>query len=154
MYFWKIDKLKKEFLDGGVSELNVFIYFMIFMVFSLIFAEIDYLWPSTDTNVWDTASSISSLVLAVSGTVAMFYLNGGKAGNSFLAKYFSISFVASLRYLVFTLPVLIVASGYVSYNITAESDISTTPTEAAFLFVWELGIYWYICKHISDVKNS
>jgi hypothetical protein len=41
MYFWKIDKLKKEFLDGGVSELNVFIYFMIFMVFSLIFAEID-----------------------------------------------------------------------------------------------------------------
>ena len=154
MYIWNIEQLKKDILGEGVSEFNSFIYFMIYIVFSLVVLDVISIWPSEPNNSWDIIGTIGSTVLGIVGTVIMFILNGGKSGNAFLVKYFSIGFVATVRYFVFTIPLLIIPFIYTLSTITAESDISTTPAETFVLFVWEVGMYWYICKHISDVKNS
>ena len=154
MYLWKIENLKDDIRNKSVDEYQMFIYFMIFLVVSYLVIDMDYLWPSDELNVWDKVGSVGSSVLGVIATVVMFVLNGGKKGNGFILKYFSLGFVASIRYVVFTVPVLALPFIYVLVNITADSDISTTATETLVLFIWEVGLYVYICKHIYQVRNS
>ena len=154
MYFWKIEELKQDIREKNVSEFTIFIYFMIFFIGSYAVYELSYIWPPEEVNNWDIIGSIASIVLGVSATFTMFFLNGGKSGNQFLTKYFSIGFVASIRYFVITIPLLLIPFMFSLAEIDENSDISTTGIETIVLFVWELGLYAYICKHISEVKNS
>jgi len=131
-----------------------YVYFMIFLILTYLLIDMEYIWPSQELNTWDTIGSIVSSILAITATIIMFVLNGGKTGKDFFLKYFSLSFVGSIRYLVFTMPVLAIPFIYVVINIEADSDISTTATETLVFFIWELGLYAYICKHIYQVKNS
>src|SRR5688572_24760682 len=104
MYFWKINDLKRLIVERGLSEAQAFYYLLLFVGLSAASIELITYFPATDPSAWNYLDSILNLVIPIAGTVAAYRANRGAAGKNFAAKYLSISFVISIRFLVYLIP--------------------------------------------------
>jgi len=158
MYFWKIDKLKKDLAKQPLSESESFKYlFATIIIYSL--ATI----PSfLEYNFWDVISSLIEGVITVFGVRYIYKCNRGSMGSNFLQKYLSIGWVVGIRCLVFVLlPALIVYVIAVGmyYGVTAGTyaDIPVDTILLSVLFgnLIYITYFWLFGKHIKDtVKNE
>ena len=96
MYFWRIERLKREMAIRPLSESETLPYLV---VNTTLVTALSYI-PDTFSNVWDTLSAIFSTFLAVVGTIYIYRQNGGADGQYFLQRYFAISWVVTLRLLM------------------------------------------------------
>jgi len=160
MYFWKIDKLKKDLAKQPLSESESFKYlFATIILYSLAMI------PFPENNLWDVIDSLIGGVITVFGVWYIYKCNRGSMGSNFLQKYLSIGWVVGIRWLVFVLlPTVIVyfiAKG-IYYGITAETyaDIADIPENTTLSDVLVLNLlfityFWLFGKHIKDtVKNE
>jgi hypothetical protein len=143
MYFWKINDLKRLIVERGLSETQVFYYLLLFVGLSAASIELIAYFPATDPNAWNYLDSILNLVIPIVGTIAAYHANHGAAGKNFAAKYLSIGFVISIRFLVYLIPLIIV---FLFSSPEEESDWF----EIVLFAAWYVVMYARIVKHIRD----
>lgn len=79
-----------------LSESETLPYLGVYVTFTTVWSYI----PHTFSNVWDTLCIVFSTLLAVVGTIYVYRQNGGADGQCFLQRYFAISWVVILCWLV------------------------------------------------------
>ncbi len=154
MYFWKIEKLKKDIQAKQLTEKDRFIYLFINILlieFILVnVADIGMLFEYSNSNIWDSVDSILSVLIVALGTLFAFKANGGTTGTDFLGKFFSVSFVVNIRFLVILLTILAIYF-YTPYSFL---ENETTLLNIIPANIWYIALYWRIFKHIKDVNDS
>lgn len=80
MYFWRLERLKREMAIRPLSESETLPYLVAYVAFTTALFFIPY----TFSNVWDTLGAVFSTVLAVVGTIYVYRQNGGADGQYFL----------------------------------------------------------------------
>ncbi len=163
MYIWNIKALKKELAANTLTEPQLFIYFLAMLTLETLIFELAPLFPSTeDTDVWDYAYFVGSVVFTVGGTLVAYRMNGGSAGRGFLVRYFPLMWVLTVRFLVFLLPLLVVAMIPLAYFSEALFGMDTADEDFAALsmyvvmlsWVWFLAFYYRLAVHLRDVARA
>ena len=149
MYFWRIEKLKKDLLKKPLSESESFKYlFANLVLYSLAMI------PFLENNIWDVYSAIIMTLITAIGVYYVYKCNKGASGSNFLQKYLSIGWVVGIRWIVLVmLPIMIVY--FVTVEIYAGIPESTTLSDVLFLNSLYITYFWLLGKHIKDtVKKS
>ncbi len=154
MYFWKIENLKQDIQEKQLTEKDKFIYTFISILFGVIGMELMILMPTENTNIWDLTSGLSNILIVALGILFAFKANGGAKEIDFLGKYFSISFVVSIRFLAILIPMFIGLILYYSYVFPDDQEIEATFLDTIPFLIWYIVMYWRIFKHIRDIKSS
>jgi len=163
MYFWNIKALKKELVANALTESQVFVYFLAVLTLETVTYQLATLFPGTgDADVWDYAEYAGSVVFTVGGTLLAYRLNGGSAGRGFLARYFPLMWVLTVRFLVFLLPLLVLAMIPMVYfseallgTDAAGEDFAALSIYVVMLsWVWFLVFYYRLAVHIRDVARG
>ena len=154
MYIWKINSLKEQIARGELSEKDRFIYCLIYVSLCAIGMELMARLPIENTNIWDTVYSLGVALMTILGTVFAYKANGAESGNDFLGKYFSIGFVVTVRSIFLLIPIIAALAVYYYYSFPEDEEIYSTPVDVIPFLIWVAYIYWRICRHIYDVKNS
>ncbi|KTC88067.1 hypothetical protein Ldro_1686 [Legionella drozanskii LLAP-1] len=97
--FFSTQAGKEKIQTGRLSQIELFIYFYLIILFDYFeFTQqtlgmiektprpIDYL------NIWEMP------IFGVIGLLLLFFANGGSKGNNFLNKYFTFSFTVGIKY--------------------------------------------------------
>ncbi len=153
MYFWNIEALKNDIRADNFSEKERFIYFVIYFVFSAIGLELVMYMPIENANLWDYVDSFLNILIVLVGTVFAYKANGSSSGNDFLGKYFSISFVVLIRFLIYLIPLLVSYIIYYEYAYSYEEEVATNYIDVIPFLVWSSLLYWNICRHIEQVNS-
>lgn len=149
MYFWNIDALKRDFLQGRFSQTQAFYYLVVMLVlFTLPIAIV-----GDNTTVWDKAMFWVDLAFVVFGTTVVYKSNGGRDGREFLERYVSLSWVLFVRLFPFFILIFLVA---VIFETALVGDVSyelTGYTFAAGLLV-NVIFYWRLSHHMGDLSQA
>lgn len=141
MYFWNINKLKSDFKEGSVTEKNILQYLIAYTVLVGI-----TMIPYGETNQFDMISAALMIPISILGILYTYACNGGEAGDNFLAKYFAIGWVVTIRFVAAFIPVMFVLgiivglSGTEIPENTALWDVFLEVTITAVLF-WRIGVH-------------
>lgn len=153
MYFWNIKSLKQEIRENRLRETWIFYYILIYIVLNAIGIETVAYLPNDESNAWDYAQSLLNIVIAVVGTTLAYRANGGAAGSQFAAKYFSISLVTLIRFIVYFIPVAVAIFAFYWSALDSEQPIQTEWFEVALFSLWYAAFYLAIAKHIRDTAR-
>ena len=163
MYLWNIKALKAELAADTVTEPQVFIYFLAVLTLETVLYQMTPLFPSSsDSNFWDYAGFAGTVVLTVGGTLVAYRQNGGNAGRAFLTRFFPLLWVLTIRFLVFLLPVLVLAMAPVAYFSdslfgaeTQDGDFNLLSMVVAMLSMgWLLVFYYRLAVHMRAVARG
>jgi len=153
MYFWKIESLKNDIRSNKLSERDRFNYALIYIVLNALSLELMSYSGYEIGNYWDSFNSISNILIVIVGTIFAFKENGGREGNDFLGRYFSINFVMLIRFMAILMPMIIVWLAAQSLIYADEETISTTYLDTLPFIAWYALFYWRICYHIKGVNT-
>lgn len=154
MYFWNINSLKNEIVDGKFSDRKVFPYVVVCAALYAAIIEFTAYLPYEDVNNWTYTLSALNILVALGGTVFVYYSNGGANGKDFASKYFGIGFVISIRFLVYLIPLMILMMVYWIYAFEDQETIPTTPIEVVIFTSWYALLYFRIGKHVNDTAKA
>ena len=99
MYFWKIESLKNDIVNEGLSDSKLLPYLVIYMALTVLIMEGVPYFPYESYNDADLVMSLISIIAPIAGLIYAYKKNGGANGHSFASKYFSIGFVVGIRFL-------------------------------------------------------
>ncbi|EHZ2848905.1 hypothetical protein V9657_004641 [Vibrio vulnificus] len=154
MYIWNIEGLKKDIKVGRLTEKDRFIYMFLTFIFTSLCFEIALRTPVESRNIWDTINSLSSFLIPVLGTFLAYRSNGADNGTDFLGRFFSISFVVTVRFCALLIPMLLLLSAYYM-SVASENDALVSSAEDTLPFIAWLGLLYYqVVKHVGEVTHS
>lgn len=153
MYFWKLDALKKELIEQGLTEYQLYCYILVYVSLTAVSAELMGYLPAESPDVWTYAESVLNIVIPILGSIMIFRANGGVSGTQFAARYFSIGFVVTIRFLALLVPVTIVMGiyGFFTYE---GVEAFTSFVEIAVFSGWYALLYANIARHVRAVAQS
>lgn len=163
MYIWNIKALKKELAANTLTESQVFAYFLTLLTLDTLVYQLAPLLPGTgDTTVWDYVGYAGSVAFTVGGALVAYRMNGGSAGRGFLARYFPLMWVLSVRFLVFLLPVLVVAmipmfffsGAFFGADVAGEDFAALSMYVVMLSWVFFLVFYYRLAVHLRDVARA
>lgn len=147
MYFWRIEKLKRNMASRPLSERETLPYLVTFVALS----SAALCLPQELANTRDYLGAVWTLLLAIFGTIYIYRRNGGAEGSHFLQRYFAIGWVVTVRWLVVTIPVVV---AYYGVLVVAGDDLEETYWYEPLLFgLLELAVYWRIGHHVCDLAQ-
>ncbi|MGM7319434.1 hypothetical protein [Idiomarina sp. ST10R2A5] len=149
MYFWNIDALKRDFLQGRFSQTQAFYYLVLMLV---LFTLPVGIWGD-NTTVWDKASLWVDLAFVILGTTVAYKSNGGRDGREFLERYVSLSWVLFIRLLPLVILLVLVASIFRDIFIS-DAGYGFTGYDFAALVLISFIYYWRLSHHMSDLNQS
>ena len=163
MYFWDINGLKDELINYKLSERSVFLYIFIFILYaqgSFVFNFFRYYGKETGFGLYgDLLFYIFFTAITAIGIYYSYYCNGKNEGERFAVKFISLSWVVTLRYLVFLLVsyfIILLFLTFLASTQLIEKKISKTLIGGIsfiliiFLPFW---IYYRIGYHIKDINR-
>lgn len=153
MYFWKLDALKKQLAEQGLTEYQVYCYILVYVSLSVIGMELMRYLPAESPNLWTYAESVLNIVIPILGSILIFRANGGTSGSQFAARYFSVGLVVTIRFLVLLIPVTI-AMGIYWYFTYEGVETSTSFIDVAVFSAWYALLYANIVKHVRAVAQA
>ena len=154
MYFINIKQLKKDIIEKRFSEKDRFIYILVFIMLDTIFLELTFLpitEPNYEPSIIDYASSIMTILVTFLGTYFIYKANGGVKGDDFAGKYFSLTWVRSIQFLLFFFPAIIIFFILDAYLFQL-SDINNEIVFFLFLSVYSSALYFYSYKDVLEIK--
>ena len=154
MYFWKIEQLKEDIKSNRLSEKDRFIYTFIYIALGAIAMESMIWMPLENPNTLDSIDSFLNIIITCLGTYFSYKANGGASGVDFLGRFFSISFVVGIRFVVLLIPMYIAIFAYYYYVYPIDQELETTAFDIIIYQAWFIFLYVRTYKHIRDVKNS
>ena len=151
MRIWKIEELKSEIRQNSIAEKDKFIYLLIYVGLGYLCTELPSYFPSENHNTFDYLASAVFVVVTILGTYLCYIANGGSNGHDFCGRYFAISFVISMRFLVLFIPILLALVFY-WYNQPLEQEGSTLVETLVFL-AWFIALYWRMYVHFTQIRS-
>lgn len=163
MYLWNIKALKKNLSAQALTEAQTFWYFFAVLTLETLFFHMASLFPGDEPiELWDYVEYVGAVIFTVGGTFVVYRANGGASGRHFLTRYFSLMWVLTIRFLVFMIPILIVA-GFVIFSFSdtlfgAEAEEADFPvfsrTVLVASWIWFLVFYYRLAVHMRDVAKA
>ena len=150
MYFTNITKLKEDIIEKRFSEKDRFIYIILFIMLDTIFLELN-IFPIPELSMIDYANSITNIIATFLGTYFIYKANGGAEGDDFAGKYFSITWVRGIQFLlVFFLSVIIflILDKFLLELSEFNSDIVMFLFMSGYIFA----LYFYSYKDVLEIK--
>lgn len=148
MYFWNIEALKAQLVQGPLSDRQVLPYLV---AYSVLIAAIGLI-PGYSMNTWDFIGAGWSVVLAVVGTLYVYRQNGGGSGQHLLQRYLAIGWVVSIRWVAAMVAVVAVYYGFIE-AFSQASEVTTWP-EVLVLAAAETALYWRMGHHVFQVAQA
>ncbi len=154
MYIWNINQLKSDIRHNRLTETDRFIYLFIHLFFITVAIDlIGYLPENYEFNIWNAMNSIVSVTLLCIGTYAAYKVNGGNTGVDFLGRYFSLSFVVNVRFIVLLIPVMLVQMLIISIFEDSSETTYLAAIESVLYAIWSGLLYWYLFKQFKAIQN-
>ncbi|NAZ94490.1 hypothetical protein [Vibrio toranzoniae] len=144
MYFWNIESLKSDIVAERLAEKDRFKYALIYIVFNIIAFEYFQEESVGEVSLWLQVEAALNVIIVLVGTYFAYKANGGENGQDFLGRYFSISFVVSIRFSVLLFLMIFVLLMYQS----AFGEVSSSPLEICMFLLWTTLLYANIVKHM------
>jgi len=117
---WNTKKLRDKLESRELPEWQVFVYFFITVVYDHTAFTVAYLGlDGQQLSFYGTINIGSALVITFIGVLYVFFQNGGKAGEQFFQRYFSLSVVVGIKFaiLILVIPEIInIISNGIAYN--------------------------------------
>ena len=163
MYLWKIKTLKKDLVANRLTEPQLFSYFLAMLTLDILVYELATLFPSTEeSTVWDYVGYVVSVVFTVGGALVAYRVNGGNAGKDFLRRYFPLMWVLTIRFLVFMVPIFVLAAIPMFTLSDAIFGTETAGEDSAALikyivvlgWAWALVFYYRLAVHLHAVARA
>ncbi|MCK7460542.1 hypothetical protein [Idiomarina aminovorans] len=149
MYFWDIDALKSDFLQGRFSQTQSFYYLLVMLVlFTLPIGIV-----GDNTTVWDKAFFWVELVFVILGTTVAYKANGGRDGIEFLERYVSLSWVLFIRIIPFLILLVIAASIFREIFMSDAGYQFTAYDFSAFVLIGII-YYWRLSHHMAELNQA
>lgn len=148
MYFWNINKLKSDFIEGAVTEKNTLQYLIAYTVLVGM-----VMIPYCEPNQYDMLSAALVIPISVLGILYAYSCNGADSGDNFLAKYFAISWVITVRFIAYII-LLIFLIGIIAGMSGADIPEATTFLDVVVNVILTAFIYWRIAIHIKETTIS
>lgn len=163
MYLWNIKALKKNLSAQALNDAQTFWYFFAVLTLETLFYNMTSFFPGGEPiEFWDYVEYVGAVIFTLGGTFVAYRANGGASGRLFLSRYFPLMWVLTIRFLVFMIPILLVA-GFVMFRFS-DALFGTEAEEADFpvfsrtvLFaswVWFLVFYYRLAVHMRDVAKA
>jgi hypothetical protein len=149
MQFISAKPLIKSFCDGTFQEEDVGPYFMAYVILAALVMGVTF----GETNPWDVAAGIASIVITIFGVLHLKRQNGETFGNRFVLKYLALGWVVSVRMILISIPVTVVLLAFV----TLLGGIKALhPMGAIFTIAYSVLFYWWLGLLIaeSNIPNS
>ncbi|HOY70725.1 MAG TPA: hypothetical protein PL131_08305 [Methylotenera sp.] len=152
MYFWKIEKLKAQLIEKPLTDKEALPYLIATLI---LYALCMYIGLPTDYGLPFFFTLLLQLVSCIYGTIWLFKQNGGDNGKQFIHRYFTVGWVASIRFFVIAIPIFIVILTILTMLGLVHADAKTTGWNDVFtsLLMYST-FYWYLGKHISTIANQ
>lgn len=149
MYFWNIEKLKKDIIKKPLSEGEVFKY----LIATTILYSLGMI-PFLENNIWDIISGITSGVVTVLGLIYLYVRNGGSSGVNFLQKYLALGWVMGIRFFVLIVcPVVIIYFSIIGVYVGAIPE-ETTWHDIITMNLMYLVYFYLLGIHMKDIRKS
>ncbi len=154
MYFWKIESLKRDIENRSFTDKELIPYVVLFVGFYALASEFTVYLPYEGINYLTYLMSVLNVLIPILGTIYAYKCNGGGNGENFGLKYFSISFVVSIRFLVYAVPVMILVIAYWIVAYSEQDEIPTTFFEVTLYSGWHALYYYRVAKHVGDTVRA
>ena len=153
MYFWRIGRLKVDLASDRLPEPLALKYLLATLIFLALMTELSA-WAPVERTAASMVAAAATFAVSMFGTYAAYVSNGGAQGSDFLARYFAISWVVSIRVcaaavLVLLAFVLLSAATDAAWLADPEASI---PGENAIVVLFVALIYWRVASHMSGVR--
>lgn len=139
--------LIEKFRNGKFEESEVGPYFIAYMIFMAVM----WVFAFGEPNPWDIAAGVASVVITIFGVLHLKRQNADSFGNQFLAKYFSLGWVTTVRMLLLAIPSLVVLFAFASI---VGGDDALAPMGALFTIAFEVLFYWWLGLLIAQANNQ
>lgn len=154
MYIWNIEQLKNDIRSNRLTEKDRFIYLFINLFFTTFALEaISFIPGSYEFYGWAAMSSISNVTFLCIGTYAAYKVNGGNSGVDFLGRYFSLSFVVNVRFIVLLIPAILVQTLIIASFEDSSETTYLAAIETVLYAIWSGLLYWYLFKQFKAIQN-
>ena len=154
MYFWNIESLKEDIVNGLFADKELIPYVVIYVGLYAVSIEIIGYLPYEDINVWTYVLSILNVIIPIAGTIYAYKCNGGANGTNFASKYFSIGFVVGVRFLAYLIPLMVLMIVYWVVVFSDQEELSTTILEVVLFSSWYALLYFKMANHIGDTAKA
>jgi len=158
IYFINIKQLKKDIINRDFNERDRFIYMFIYIIGYESLLTLFYLLPSEESvtlTLLDYVDTIGTFLIITIGTYFLYRANGGRQGEDFLGRYFSIVWVVGIRTLLlyFIVPLAILGILHLITNYSMESDSFDRVTTILDL-LYSLILYFCAYRAISEIHQK
>ena len=151
MYLVSISKLKRELARDELT--GSFPYFIAYFTLDAVLISIWGMYAVEGSpTALDGIEAALYFVVVVGGTVASYYSNGGRSGMVFLDRYFALTWVLGIRFLLALLPIMVIFEYYVWTD--DEYPEETVWTDVAIYVLTMVAYYWRLNLHIRDVYRA
>lgn len=154
MYLLNINKLKNKILTGNFGERDRFIYLLMYLLLNAVTLEYLTTTERAEAGLRDYLLSIYSVSLVGVGTYVAYLANGAAAGRDFVGKFFAVSLIMTIRFLLFILPLI---AGWVYFSFSTAMRGESAVGDAFILvpfIAWGLLLYYRIYRHMADLKDA
>lgn len=153
---WNLARLKQNLAERRVPEHHGFIYLLL-NGFLILLSGTSFLY-SDAPDAWDHVDSGLYLVTFLLGTLYLYARNGGREGQDFLLRFFALTWVFGLRFVVLLiLPVsLIVIPGLYflqDWLLLPEEFPLEDILSLVLGILLEIVYYWRLGHHLRDVSE-
>lgn len=152
MYFINIKQLKADIVNRDFNERDRFIYMFIYIIGYVLVSELTYLFEENLDVVTlnDYVYSVGMVLITIVGTYYLYKANRGGDGEDFTGRYFSITWVMGIRFL---LPYLVVLTSLI-FLMSSDIDTNTLDiTFTVFSLIYIFAIFFCSYRHIVDINS-
>ena len=149
MYFWDVDGLKDELINGTLPENSKFIYLFIYVLAMAFYMfEPGLAVEAAASDAKQYWANIVFMLIVIGGTVVAYIANEGATGREFADRYFSLGLVSLIRVLAFSMPIFVIVAA-----IPMEPSTKWN-TLIALGILTSIVQYLYLATNILDVSTS
>ena len=116
----------------------------------VIFMSVMWIFAFGEPDPWAIAAGVASVVITIFGVLHLKKQNADSFGNQFLAKYFSLGWVITVRMLLLAIPSMVVLFAFAS--IVGGND-AFAPMGALFTVAFEILFYWWLGLLIAQANK-
>jgi hypothetical protein len=160
MYFWRIERLKRDLARQPLSARAALGYVLAILLILAVGVEVTALWPPEEYAAHDAVLAIGNALLMVAGTYGAYRANGNATGPDFIARYVAITWVVGIRLTVFGVPIMLAAVVVlgvvlaVASPASLDSDMLWGWTATAFVLAWNAWFYVRVIHHIRALASA
>ena len=152
MYFIDIKGLKKDIIEKNFTEHDRFTYIVVYLLLDTLVMEISSYFPTDSLpTLFDYASSLVAMASVFFGAYFIYQANGANSGEDFAGKFFSITWVRGIQFLLILIPIAFVF-GFLNEAVLHLSPLNDEIVSFIIFSGGIFAIYFYAYRDVLEIK--